>query len=66
MDVFVPSKNKDDLNNNESASGHKIFPTITLWELHVSVAMETRVLIIRSGPKLNAAFPHPNDTLVKI
>ena len=32
------------------------FPIITLWEL--SVAMETRVLI-RSGPKPNAAFPPP-------
>ena len=34
------------------------FPIITLWEL--SVAMDTRVPI-RSGPKPNAAFPHPND-----
>ena len=34
------------------------FPIITLWEL--SVAMDNRVPI-RSGPKPNAAFPHPND-----
>ena len=38
--------------------GDTVFLNITLWEL--SVAMETRVLI-RSGPKPNAAFPHPND-----
>ena len=37
---------------------------ITLWEL--SVAMETRVLI-RSGPKRNAAFsPHQNDATDKV
>ena len=34
----------------------QVFPIITLWEL--SVAMETRVLI-RSGPKPNAANPPP-------
>ena len=39
------------------------FPNITLWEL--SVAMDTNVLI-RSGPKPNAAFPHPNNGSDKI
>ena len=34
----------------------QVFPIITQWEL--SVAMETRVLI-RSGPKPNAANPPP-------
>ena len=33
-----------------------VFPVIILWELHVSVAMETRVLI-RSGSKPIKAFP---------
>ena len=37
-------------------SGDTVFTIITLWEL--SVAMETRVLI-RSGPKPNAANPPP-------
>ena len=40
-----------------------VFPIITLWEL--SVAMESRVLT-RSGPKPEAAFPHPNDASDKI
>ena len=35
---------------------HNIFPTITLWEL--SLTMDTRVPI-RSGPKPNAAFSPP-------
>ena len=35
-------------------NGNNVFSIITLWEL--SFAMETRVLI-RSGPKPNAAFP---------
>ena len=33
-----------------------VFPIVSLWEL--SAAMETRVLI-RPGPKPNAAFPLP-------
>ena len=44
-------------------SDDTVFHIITLWEL--SVAMETRVLI-ESGPKLNAAFPPPNDASDKI
>ena len=35
-------------------SGDTVFSIITIWEL--SVAIETRVLI-RSGPKPDAAFP---------
>ena len=50
MDVLVTCKNEEDPIKNE----YKIFPIITLWEL--PVAMETRVLI-RSGPKPNAALP---------
>ena len=37
-------------------SGNTVF--LIIWEL--SVAMETRVLIL-SGPKPNAAFTHAND-----
>ena len=44
-------------------SGNTVFSIITLWEL--SVAMGTRVFI-QSGPKHNAAFPHPNDASDKI
>ena len=44
--------------------GVAVSPTITLWEL--SVAMETRVLIL-SGSKPNAAsFPHPNQLQIEI
>ena len=43
MVVLVTCKNKEEQIKNEVASGHKIFPIITLWEL--SVAMETSVLI---------------------
>ena len=46
-----------------SVSGNTVFSIIALWEL--SVAMETKVLI-RSGPKPNAAFPYHNDASDKI
>ena len=55
MVVLVTCKNEDDHIKNEGARVlTRFFPIITLWEL--SVTMETRVLI-RSGPKPNAAFP---------
>ena len=43
--------------------GSLCLPIVSEWEL--SVAMETRVLI-RSGPKRNAAFPLPHDASDKI
>ena len=57
MDVLVTCKYEEDLIKNEGPRVLTTFsPIITLWEL--SVAMDTRVLI-RSGPKPNAAFPPP-------
>ena len=57
MDVLVTCKYEEDPIKNEGARVVTTFsPIITLWEL--SVAMDTRVLI-RSGPKPNAAFPPP-------
>ena len=52
-----------EVKNQPRKRGDAVFPIITLWEL--SVAMETRVLI-QSGPKPNAGFPHPNDASDKI
>ena len=54
IDVLVTCKYEEDPIKNEGARVVNIFPILTLWEL--SVAMATRVLI-RSGPKPNAAFP---------
>ena len=53
MVVLATCKNKEEPIKNEGYSGHKIFPTITIWEL--SVTMETRVLI-QSIP-----IPHLNN-----
>ena len=58
MDVLVTCKHEDDPIKNESARVFTTFSSIiNLWEL--SVALDTRVPIPRSGPKLNAAFPPP-------
>ena len=54
MAVLITCKIEEDLIKNKGAR----VLTITLWEL--SLAMETRVPI-RSGPKPDAAFYHPND-----
>ena len=57
MDILVTCKYEKDPIKNEGARVFTTFsPIITLWEL--SVAMDTR-LLIRSGPKPNAAFPPP-------
>ena len=64
MDVLVTCKYEEDPIKNEGARVDTTFsPIINLWEL--SVAMDTRVPI-RSGPKPNAVFPHPNDGSDKI
>ena len=54
---------KDRITKQPRKSGDIVFSIITLWEL--LVAMKTGVLI-RSGPKSNAAFPQPNDASNKI
>ena len=54
---------KDRITNSREKSGYIVFSIITLWELFVS--MKTGVLI-RSGPKSNAAFPSSNDASDKI
>ena len=58
MVVLVTCKNEED-----PIKMMEIFPIINIWEL--SVTMETRVLI-RSGRKPNAAFPHLSDASDKI
>ena len=58
MVVLLTCKNEEDpIKNKGDGALTRYTPIITLYEL--SVAMGTRVLI-RSGPKPNAAFPHPN------
>ena len=59
----LPASMKKIRSKMKALEWSKHFPIITLWE--PSVAMDTRVPI-RSGPKPNAAFPHPNDGSVKI
>ena len=61
--IMTCNYQKDWMKNGRGKSGDIVFSIITLWEL--SVAMETRVLI-RSGPKPNAAFPPSNDASDKI
>ena len=64
MHVIIACKyDKDRIKNSREKVETPFFPFITLWEL--SVARETRVLI-RSGPKPNAAFTQPNDASDKI
>ena len=56
MHVIVTCKYEKDPIKTFEKRDDAVFSIIILWEL--SVAMETRVLI-RSGPKPNAAFPSP-------
>ena len=48
MDILVTCKYEEDLIKNKALELSQHFPIISLWE--ISVAMETRVLIL-SGPK---------------
>ena len=53
MVVLVTCKNKEDPIKNE---GHNVFSIITLREMSVAIEI---IVLIRSGPKPNAAFILP-------